>query len=70
MADSVTQVATRTIAFSGYTAIDLELNDNGIRSFTLSHTDPSVRFSGYLVGIADRESYCVPIGPHLPERAL
>jgi len=68
-ADFVTQVDTRTIDFSGYTALDLELNEGGIHSYTLSHTGSSVRFSGYLVGIADRESYCVSIGPHLPDRA-
>lgn len=66
-ATGVNQLSSQAIAFSGYTAINLELVTGGTNSYTLTHTSTNTRFSGYLVGIADRESYCVSIGPKLPE---
>lgn len=54
-----TQTGIRVIDNSAYIAVDIQLNTGGIETFVLSHADPSVTFSGYLVGIADRESYCV-----------
>jgi len=54
-----TQTGVRVIDNSAYIAVDIELNTGGIETFIVSHADPSVTFSGYLVGIADRESYCI-----------
>ena len=34
---------------------------------TLRHTDPSVVYTGFLYGVADRESYGFPIGLKLDD---
>ena len=51
----------RHIDDSVYTALDITLSEGGLYSYTVSHINPATRFSSYLVGIADRESYCVPL---------
>lgn len=64
----ISSVASRAIDDSEFIAIDMTLNQGGLNSYTISHSNSSARFSGYLIGIADRESYCVPVGVDLPMR--
>ncbi|XP_067945012.1 uncharacterized protein [Watersipora subatra] len=52
----------RIIRGSDYVAVDIILQKEGIGTYEIINVNPGVKFSGYLVGVADRESYCVLIG--------
>lgn len=55
----------RRITGSTLAAFDFRLSNKAeVRSFTLQHSQNGY-FSGYLMGVGDRESYCIPIGPNL-----
>lgn len=63
----MSETSIRRMDDSDYIIVDLKLNKGGLQSYTLTHINDDVRFSGYIVGIADRESYCSIVGIDLPE---
>jgi len=59
-------VVWTNIECSGYSSGTIVL-DSAVRRVQVTHHDSSVKFTGYLAGGADRESYCVTVAQDLPD---